>query len=97
MFKKSYNVASIQKKNEASSSSSNSSSSSTPSTMTLKKKEKIKAMNNQEAPEYRQKIYPKKTVTKWVQNKTYTEKSPTKKMKRVRKKYPLKKTRKKIK
>ena len=91
MFKKSYNVANIQKKNEASSSSSNSSSSSTPSTMTLKKKEKIKAMNNQEAPEYRQKIYPKKTVTKWVQNKTYAEKTPTKKNEESKKEIPTKK------
>ena len=42
--------------------------------MTLKKKDKIKSANNKESPEYRQKIYPKKTITKWEQNKTYIAK-----------------------
>ena len=52
---------------------------STGSTMTLKKKDKIKSMNNNESPEYKKKAFPKKVSTvstKWVENKTFT---PTKK------------------
>ena len=79
MFKsKSYNVKKASEKNEKEEPKSSKSSSASGS-MTLKKKEKIKSANNKESPEYRQKIYPKKTVTKWVQNKTYSEKTPTKK------------------
>ena len=79
MFKsKSYNVEKASKEEVKSSSSSSSSPSSSPSsskgTMTLKKKDKIKSANNKESPEYRQKIYPKKTITKWEQNKTYIAK-----------------------
>ena len=80
MFKsKSYNVEKESKKNKgvkpSSSSSASASSSSSQGTMTLKKREKIKSANNKESPEYRQKIYPKKTVTKWEQNKTFTPKN----------------------
>ena len=93
MFKfKSYNVKKVNTKNEkekseASSSSTASSSSSSSSTGTLKKKEKkkasaeaIKQANNKESPEYSRKIYPKKTVTDWHKNKTYSAKNDTKKV-----------------
>ena len=58
------------------------------STSTLKKpssKEKkkasadeIKHVNNKQSPTYSQKIYPKKTVTNWHQNKTFSPKNETK-------------------
>ena len=52
------------------------------STGTLKKQkekkkasaEEIKQVNNKESPEYSRKIYPKKTVTQWQTNKTYSAK-----------------------
>ena len=78
MFKsKSYNVEKASKKNEKEkpSSSASTSASTSTGTMTLKKKDKIKSANNKESPEYRQKIYPKKPVTTWVKNKTYTPKN----------------------
>ena len=75
MFKsKSYNVKKVSEENEKGKSSSSSSSSAS-GTMTLKKKDKIKSANNKESPEYRQKIYPKKPVTKWEENKTFTPKN----------------------
>ena len=93
MFKfKSYNVKKVSQKNEkeeskASSSSSSSASSSSSTTETLKKKEKkkasaeeIKRANNKESPEYSRKIYPKKTVTDWQKNKTYSAKNEVKKV-----------------
>ena len=96
MFKfKSYNVKKVNTKNEkeeskASSSiasASASSSSSSSSTGTLKKKEKkkasaeaIKQANNKESPEYSRKIYPKKTVTDWHKNKTYSAKNKVEKV-----------------
>ena len=73
MFKsKSYNVKKVSEENEKGKSSSSSSAS---GTMTLKKKDKIKSANNKESPECRQKIYPKKPVTKWEENKTFTPKN----------------------
>ena len=74
MFKsKSYNVEKVSKKNEKEKEKSSSSSSS-PGTMTLKKKDKIKSVNNKESPEYRKKAPPKNvTSTKWVENKTYNK------------------------
>ena len=93
MFKfKSYNVKKVSQKNEkeeskASSSSSSSASSSSSTTGTLKKKEKkkasaeeIKRANNKESPEYSRKIYPKKTVTDWQKNKTYSAKNKPEKV-----------------
>ena len=85
MFKsKSYNVKKISEKNEKgqtqSSSSTgtlkkSSSSSSSSGSMTLAKKEKIKSANNKESPEYSKKIYPKKTVTTWKKNETFSAKN----------------------
>ena len=94
MFKsKSYNVKKVSEKNEkkqAQPSSSpsystgtlkkSSSSSSSSKSMTLAKKEKIKSANNKESPEYSRKVYPKKTVTEWHKNKTYSAKNETKKV-----------------
>ena len=79
MFKKSYNVQKASGE-----------SSKTTTTMTLKKKEKIKSMNNLEAPDYRNKAPPKKvTTTKWVENKTFTPaKKKIEKKKEVEKKAP---------
>ena len=78
MFKKSYNVQKASGE-----------SSKTTTTMTLKKKEKIKSMNNLEAPDYRNKAPPKKvTTTKWVENKTFT---PAKIEKKIEKKKEVKK------
>ena len=89
MFKfKSYNVKKASEKNEKQQPSS-STATATP-TATLKKpssKEKrkpspqeIKAVNNKQSPEYSKKIYPKKTVTEWHKNKTYSAKNETKKV-----------------
>ena len=75
MFKsKSYNVKKVSEENEKGKSSSSSSSSAS-GTMTLKKKDKIKSANNKESPEYRQKIYPKKPVTTWKKNETFSPKN----------------------
>ena len=78
MFKsKSYNVEKASKKNEKEkpSSSASTSASTSTGTMTLKKKDKIKSANNKESPEYRQKIYPKKPVTTWKKNETFSPKN----------------------
>ena len=81
MFRKSYNVEKVAKKDKEKTRSTESTKStgSTGSTMTLKKKDNIKSMNNSESPEYKKKAFPKKASTvstKWVENKTF---SPTKK------------------
>ena len=89
MFKsKSYNVKKVSEKNEkkqAQPSSSpsystgtlkkSSSSSSSSKSMTLARKEKIKSANNKESPEYSRKVYPKKTVTTWKKNETFSPKN----------------------
>ena len=60
--------------------------------MTLKKKDKIKSANNKESPEYCKKALSKKVTTvKWVENKTYSEKTPTKKNEEKKKEIPIKK------
>ena len=87
MFRKSYNVEKVAKKDKEKTKSTEStrstestkSTGSTGSTMTLKKKDKIKSLNNSESPEYKKKAFPKKVSTvstKWVEKKTF---SPTKK------------------
>ena len=42
--------------------------------------DEIKHVNNRQSPTYSQKIYPKKTVTEWHQNKTFSAKNETKKV-----------------
>ena len=90
MFKsKSYNVKKVSEKNEkeqtkssfstATSTGTLKKSSSSNGSMTLAKKEKIKSANNKESPEYSWKIYPKKTVTTWKKNETFSPKKETKK------------------
>ena len=87
MFKfKSYNVKKASEKNEK----QQPSSSTATATATLKKPsskekkkpspEEIKHVNNKQSPTYSQKIYPKKTVTDWHQNKTFSAKNETKKV-----------------
>ena len=87
MFKfKSYNVKKASEKNEK----QQPSSSTATATATLKKPsskekkkpspEEIKHANNKQSPTYSQKIYPKKTVTDWHQNKTFSAKNETKKV-----------------
>ena len=47
--------------------------------MTLKKKDKIKSTNNKESPEYHKKSHPKNvTMKKWVENKTFQNKTDKK-------------------
>ena len=67
-------------KGTKSSSSSSSNTGEKSSSMTFAKKEEIKHANNKQSPEYSKKIYPKKTVTKWNENATYSAKNETKKV-----------------
>ena len=89
MFKfKSYNVKKASEKNEKQQPSS--STATATATATLKKPsskekkkpsaEEIKHTNNKQSPTYSQKIYPKKTVTEWHSNKTFSAKNETKKV-----------------
>ena len=92
MFRKSYNVASAEKKNDKGKSASSQSY----GTMTLKKKAEITNLNNQTTPECHRKkeAFPKKqstTNSKWVENKTYKEKTPDKKATEKKKEIPSKK------
>ena len=68
MFKRgSYNVKKISEKNKTHEEKKE-------KKMELKKKQNIKSLNIQEAPEYYKKSHPKKVTTKkWVENKTYKE------------------------
>ena len=80
MFKsKFYNVKKESEKNDKAQPQSSKTQSN--GTMTLKKKEKIKALNNYSPPAYRQPVFPKKTVTKWTSNKTYEGKKEKEKEK----------------
>ena len=51
-----------------------------PKTKTKPSPQEIKAVNNMQSPDYSRKIYPKKTVTEWHKNKTYSAKNETKKV-----------------
>ena len=68
MFKRgSYNVKKISEKNKTHEEKKE-------KKIELKKKQDIKSLNIQEAPEYYKKSHPKKVTTKkWVENKTYKE------------------------
>ena len=63
-----------------SSSSSSSGTKKKSSSTTLARKEEIKSANNKQSPDYSRKIYPKKTVTQWHKNATYSAKNETKKL-----------------
>ena len=95
MFKfKSYNVEKAEKKPETrqtksssstgtlkkSSSGTSSSSYVSPKTKTKPSAEEIKAVSNYQPPQYSEKVYPKKTVTHWHKNKTYSAKKETEKV-----------------
>ena len=92
MFKfKSYNVKKVSEKNEKQEAKPSSSTgtlkkhsqakvSSSSKTKKKASPEEIKSLNNKQSPEYSKKIYPKKTVTEWHKNKTYSAKNETKKV-----------------
>ena len=63
-----------------SSSSSSSDTKKKSSSTTFARKEEIKSANNKQSPDYSRKIYPKKTVTQWHKNATYSAKNETKKL-----------------
>ena len=93
MFKfKSYNVKKASEKNEKHQPTTATATATATGTATgtLKKPsskekkkpsaEEIKHVNNKQSPTYSQKIYPKKTVTEWHSNKTFSAKNETKKV-----------------
>ena len=51
-----------------------------PKTKTKPTAREIKDLNNYQPPEYSKKIYPKKTVTEWHSNKTFSAKNKTEKL-----------------
>ena len=51
-----------------------------PKTKTKATANEIKTLNNYRPVEYSSKIYPKKTVTKWSENKTFSNKKETEKV-----------------
>ena len=51
-----------------------------PKKKTMPSAKEIKDVNNYQPPEYSKKIYPKKTVTEWHSNKTFSAKNETKKL-----------------
>ena len=51
-----------------------------PKTKTMPSKKEINDVNNYQPPEYSKKIYPKKTVTNWKKNDTFSAKNETKKL-----------------
>ena len=54
-----------------------------PKKKTMPSAKEIKAISNKQSPEYSRKIYPKKTVTEWHENKTYSTKNKNKNKKVV--------------
>ena len=67
-------------KKTTSSSSKTTSSYVSPKKKTMPSKKEMDAVNNYQPPEYSKKIYPKKTVTDWHSNKTFSAKNETKKI-----------------
>ena len=51
-----------------------------PKKKTMPSAKEIKDVSNYQPPEYSKKIYPKKTVTEWHSNKTFSAKNETKKL-----------------
>ena len=51
-----------------------------PKTKTKPSAKQINEVNNYQPPEYSKKIYPKKTVTDWKKNDTYSSKNKTSKV-----------------
>ena len=93
---KSYSVSKAEKKSNTGKNDSLSSSSSTgtlkkpsstttrqyvsPKTKTKPTANEIKTINNYRPVEYSAKVYPKKTVTKWHKNETFSTKKETEKV-----------------
>ena len=67
-------------KKTTSSSSKTTSSYVSPKKKTMPSKKEMDAVNNYQPPEYSKKIYPKKTVTNWHSNKTFSAKKETEKV-----------------
>ena len=74
----SYSTGTLKK--TTSSSSKTTSSYVSPKKKTMPSKKEMDAVNNYQPPEYSKKIYPKKTVTDWHSNKTFSAKNETKKL-----------------
>ena len=72
----------LKKTTKATSSSTNSATRQyvSPKTKTKATANEIKTLNNYRPVEYSSKIYPKKTVTKWSENKTFSNKKDTEKV-----------------
>ena len=72
----------LKKTTSATSSSANSQTRQyvSPKTKTKPTANEIKTLNNYRPVEYSSKIYPKKTVTKWSENKTFSNKKETEKV-----------------
>ena len=51
-----------------------------PKKKTMPSAREIKEVNNYQPPEYSKKIYPKKTVTNWKKNDTYSSKNKSEKL-----------------
>ena len=68
------------KKTTSSSSKTTSSSYVSPKKKTMPSAGEIKAVSNKQSPDYSRKIYPKKTVTNWHTNKTFSAKKEDKKV-----------------
>ena len=68
------------KKHSSLASSSKGTTSSSSKTKKKASPEEIKSLNNKQSPEYSKKIYPKKTVTEWHKNATYSAKNKTEKV-----------------
>ena len=76
----SYTKTKTTSSSSSSSPSSSSSSYQSPKKKTMPSKKEINAVTNYQPPEYSKKIYPKKTVTDWHSNKTFSAKNDTKKV-----------------
>ena len=77
----SYSTGTLKKTTSSSSSSKTTSSSYvSPKKKTMPSAGEMKAVSNYQPPEYSKKIYPKKTVTNWHSNKTFSAKNETKKV-----------------
>ena len=73
----SYSTGTLKK---TTSSKTTSSSYVSPKKKTMPSAGEMKAVSNKQSPEYSKKIYPKKTVTDWHSNKTFSAKNETKKV-----------------
>ena len=78
--KSSFSTGTLKKSSSSSVETKSSSSSSSDtgkksSSITFAKKQEIKSANKRQSPDYSRKIYPKKTVTQWKKNETFSPKN----------------------